>query len=220
MDMIREVFTLDNILYMMEGLKLTLGIAVTTIILSFVLGTVLAVMRNYSTGYFRPLAWLATAYIELFRCTPNLLWIYFIYFTFSGSQYFIGTLTFTFFTSAVVAEIIRGGFNIIPKGQFEGAYSQGFGFFRTMWFIILPQTVKITVPALISQMTTVIKDTCFLRAVAIMEFMYRSMVVVGLYGVSLAKIIAVFVFMTIVYFIINFILSSIVRKLHGRWLLG
>ena len=57
-----------------------------------------------------------------------------------------------------MAEIVRGGLNSIPRGQFEAAQGQGFGFFATMRYIILPQTFKTIVPALFSQCTTVIKD--------------------------------------------------------------
>lgn len=216
MQEILSVFTKANVLYMLKGLVLTLEVSVTTILLSLIFGTVLAMARNYCKGKLKIISLIATVYIELFRCTPNLLWIYFMYFEFRGSQYFIGTMTFTVFTSAVVAEIIRGGFNAIPKGQFEGAYSQGFNFFQTMWYIILPQTYKNIIPALLSQMTTVIKDTCFLRAVAITEFMWQSMVIVGQYCDTLAKICGVFAFMALVYFLINFALSLAVRAYQKK----
>lgn len=216
MQEILSVFTKANVLYMLKGLVLTLEVSVTTILLSLIFGTVLAMARNYCKGKLKIISLIATVYIEIFRCTPNLLWIYFMYFEFRGSQYFIGTMTFTVFTSAVVAEIIRGGFNAIPKGQFEGAYSQGFNFFQTMWYIILPQTYKNIIPALLSQMTTVIKDTCFLRAVAITEFMWQSMVIVGQYCDTLVKICGVFAFMALVYFLINFALSLAVRAYQKK----
>lgn len=216
MQEVLAIFTRANIVYMLKGLLLTVEIAVTTIILSLIFGTVLAMVRNYCKGKIKIFSFLATAYIELFRCTPNLLWIYFMYFEFKGSQYFIGTMTFTVFTSAVVAEIVRGGFNAIHKGQFEGAYSQGFNFFQTMWYVIIPQTYKNIIPALLSQMTTVIKDTCFLRAVAITEFMWQSMVIVGQYCDTLPKICGVFAFMALVYFLINFALSLAVRAYQKK----
>lgn len=216
MDSIASVFTKSNLIYMMQGLLLTVEIAISTIILSLIFGTLLALVKTYSKGKFKFLSYLTSAYIELFRCTPNLLWIYFIYFGLKGSQYVIGTLIFTVFTSAVVAEIVRGGLNAIPKGQFEGAASQGFNFFQTLAYIVLPQTFKSIIPALLSQMTTVIKDTCYLRAVAIADFMWQGMVVIGQYAVSFTQIVAVFAFMAAVYFIINFTLSVLVRKYQKR----
>ena len=85
----------------------------------------------------------------------------------------------TLFTTAVVAEIVRGGLNGIPKGQFDGAASQGFSFWQTLNYIVLPQTFKSIIPALLSQVITIIKDTSFLKAVDIAEFMRNSTVVMG-----------------------------------------
>ena len=186
------------------------------IILSLFFGTILALLKTYAKGKLKFLSYITSAYIELFRCTPNLLWIYFIYFGLKGSQFVIGSLIFTVFTSAVVAEIVRGGLNAIPAGQFEGASSQGFNFFQTLSYVILPQTFKSIIPALLSQMTTVIKDTCYLRAVAIADFMWQGMVVIGQYAKSFTQIVVVFGFMAAVYFIINFTVSLLVRKYQSR----
>lgn len=154
-----EIFTPANVSFIMAGFLKTIEISVLAIIFSVILGTVLALVKQYCVGKLSPFKWLVSAYIELFRCTPNLLWILFIYFTVKGSDIFISVLAFTIFTSAVMAEIIRGGLNSIPKSQFEAAKSQGFGFFASMRLIILPQTFKTIIPALFSQCTTVIKDS-------------------------------------------------------------
>ena len=135
-----QIFNADNLCFIMLGFAKTIEISFFAIIFSIVFGTVLAMVKQYCTGKLRPLSLLVSAYIELFRCTPNLLWILFIYFTVKGNDVMISVLAFTVFTSAVMAEIIRGGFNAIPKSQFEAAQSQGFGFFSTMRLIILPQT--------------------------------------------------------------------------------
>lgn len=205
-----EIFSRENILFMLDGLKLTIIISIWTIVLSILLGTVLAVMRNYCTGKLKGLAYLAKAYIEFFRCTPNVLWILLFRFTMKGDPLYIGIFTFTLFTSAVVAEIIRGGMNAIPKGQFEGAQSQGFNFFQTLIYIILPQTYKLIIPALLSQCTTIIKDTSFLKAVDIQEFMRNSAVVLGK-AKTAGEIIALYSFILLTYFILNFIVSLVVR---------
>lgn len=121
-----EIFNATNLIYILGGFVKTVEISVLSIICSVILGTVLALIKSYAP---RPFRWLVSAYIELFRCTPNLLWILFIYFTVQGIDIFISTLAFTLFTSAVMAEIVRAGLNAIPAGQFEAARSQGFGFF-------------------------------------------------------------------------------------------
>ena len=209
------IFTRANVLFMLDGLKLTLLIALGTIILSIIFGTILALIRNYCKGIFKPLAMLAGAYIEIFRCTPNILWILWIRFTVPGDPIPLGIFAFTLFTSAVVAEIIRGGLNAIPTGQFEGAQSQGFSFAQTLAFIILPQTFKKIIPALLSQVITIVKDTSFLKVVDIAEFTRNSNVVLGsLRGFS--QILTLYLFVALTYFVINFALSCVVRGYQRR----
>lgn len=206
-----EIFSKANLIFMLNGLGMTIVISLATAFLSVIFGTVLAMFRNYCRGKWRFLSVFASAYIELFRCTPNLLWILLLRFTLKGNAVIISILAFTLFTSAVVAEIVRGGLNAIPKGQFEGAASQGFSFLQTMWHIILPQAFKMIIPALLSQCTTIIKDTSYLKAVDIHEFMRNSSVVLGS-ATGITQIIALYGFILLTYFVLNFILSCGVRS--------
>ena len=206
-----EVFSSANVMFMFGGFVKTLEISALSIFFSLIFGTVLALVKAYAA---KPFSLLVSAYIELFRCTPNLLWILFIYFTVKGNDVFISTLAFTIFTSAVMAEIVRGGLNSIPQSQFEAAQSQGFGFFATMRLIILPQTFKTIVPALFSQCTTVIKDSSYLAGINVAEFMYTSKVVMAK-SQSLNEVLLVYGFVFLLYFALNFGISLIVRA-HQR----
>ena len=210
-----EIFTPANVSFIMAGFVKTIQISVLAIIFSILLGTVLALVKQYCVGKLTPFKWLVSAYIELFRCTPNLLWILFIYFTVKGSDIFISVLAFTIFTSAVMAEIIRGGLNSIPKSQFEAAKSQGFGFFASMRLIILPQTFKTVIPALFSQCTTVIKDSSYLAGINVMEFMFSAKVVMG-YTSDLNQVLLLYGFVFLLYFVLNFGISLIVRAYQRR----
>ena len=210
-----EIFTSANMAFMLGGFLKTLQIAALAIVFSVILGTILAMVKQYCTGRLRPLSLLVSAYIELFRCTPNLLWTLFIYFTVKGSDVFISVLAFTIFTSAVMAEIVRGGFNSIPVSQFEAARSQGFGFFSTMRYIILPQTFKTIIPALFSQCTTVIKDSSYLAGINVAEFMYTSNVVKAQTS-SLDQVLLLYGFVFLMYFALNFGISLIVRAYQRR----
>lgn len=207
-----DIFNATNLVYIMGGFVKTIQISVLAIIFSIVLGTVLALVKSYGP---RPLRWLVSAYIELFRCTPNLLWILFIYFTVQGSDILISTLAFTLFTSAVMAEIVRGGLNAVPAGQFEAARSQGFGFFGTMGYIILPQTFRTIIPALFSQCTTVIKDSSYLSGINVAEFMYTTNVVMA-HAVELNQVLMLYGFVFLLYFALIFGISLLVRAYQRR----
>ena len=207
-----EVFSSANVMFMLGGFVKTLEISALSIFFSLILGTVLALVKAYAA---KPFSLLVSVYIELFRCTPNLLWILFIYFTVKGNDVFISTLAFTIFTSAVMAEIVRGGLNSIPQSQFEAAQSQGFGFFATMRLIILPQTFKTIIPALFSQCTTVIKDSSYLAGINVAEFMYTSKVVMAKTQ-SLNEVLLVYGFVFLLYFALNFGISLFVRAYQRR----
>lgn len=207
-----EVFSSANVMFMLGGFVKTLEISALSIFFSLILGTVLALVKAYAA---KPFSLLVSAYIELFRCTPNLLWILFIYFTVKGNDVFISTLAFTVFTSAVMAEIVRGGLNSIPQSQFEAAQSQGFGFFATMRLIILPQTFKTIIPALFSQCTTVIKDSSYLAGINVAEFMYTSKVVMAKTQ-SLNEVLLVYGFVFLLYFALNYGISLFVRAYQRR----
>jgi putative glutamine transport system permease protein len=91
-----------------------------------------------------------------------------------------GAFGLTLYTSAVMAEIIRGGLNSIDKGQLEAASSQGFGFFQTLLFIVFPQCLLRIIPSMMSQITTTIKDTSFFAQFAIAEFFYNTKTLFGI----------------------------------------
>lgn len=210
-----EIFTASNVSFMLQGLFNTIVISLASIGLSIIFGTILALTKTYCTGRLRWLSWIVSAYIELFRCTPNLLWILIFRFTIQGDNVLISILAFTVFTSAVMAEIVRGGLNALPKGQFEAAQSQGFGFFATMCLIVLPQVFKMIVPALFSQCTTVIKDTSYLRGIDVHEFMRNSAVVMG-QASTLQQILLLYGFVLLTYFVLNFAISLAVRAYQRR----
>ena len=211
LELFLQIFTKANVTFMLKGLGMTVAIALFATIISMFFGTILALIRTYSTGKWKWAGTLVAAYTEFFRCTPNLLWILWIYFTVKGNKIAVSVFAISLFTSAVMAEIFRGGLNSIPKGQFEAAQSQGFHFIQTLWYIVLPQTYKKVIPALLSQVITVIKDTSFLKMVDVTEFMRNCAVVMGsIYDVR--GMTMLFAFEAICYFAICFALSCVVRS--------
>jgi putative glutamine transport system permease protein len=211
-----DIFTWPNVRYFLLGILQTLEIAVGVVALSVLFGSVLAILRNYEKVFFGKVA---SVYIEIFRNTPLLLWILVCVFTVRGGTPLLrGALALTLYTSSVIAEIVRGGLNAIPKGQFEAAHSQGFTFTGMLRHIILPQCFQKIVPSLMSQIVTTIKDTSFLAQVAITEFFYRSKIALSSLSQSVtvtrAHVFTVFLFVALVYFAINFTLSCVVRAMQ------
>ena len=217
-DAIEIIFTPATIKYLWSGLLTTLIISLVTVLLSLLLGAILGICRNYGNIVLKKAA---SFYIEIFRNTPLLLWMLVcITMVKTGSYLQRGTLALILYTSSVVAEIVRGGLNSIHFGQWEAAKSQGFNFVQTLFFIVMPQCFMRIVPSLVSQIITTVKDTSFLAQFAISEFFWNSRQVLALVGrvtvISSTHVFILLTFNALVYFIINFTLSILSRKIKNR----
>lgn len=227
-------------IYVGKGVAFTLIISVTAVLIGIVLGSVLALVRNYcGSGRTRIFKWLAVIYIEVFRNTPLLLWI-FICLVFCPSPGFLGRKMFglttvevrllfkasvalILFTSSVIAEIVRGGLNSVAHGQFEAGHSQGFHTVQIMIYIVLPQAYRNIIPTLLSQVITTIKDSSYLANVAVIELMARvkqllssAQVYNGTGSINVSDVFVLFGLACIIYFIINFTLSCVVRSMQNK----
>lgn len=207
------LFTWVNMQFLLQGLGMTLAISAVAILCSVVLGTFISVLRTSGS---RILSAIATVYIEIFKNTPLLLWIMFTFFVAQLPPLGAAVLAFTLFTSASVAEIVRGGLASVAFGQFEAAKSQGFSTAQVYMLIILPQALRNMIPALLSQFVTTIKDTSFLwGAMAVQELMGRGMILMNSYN-STEQIFTIFGLMALLYFVVCFTLSQIVRNYQRR----
>ena len=113
-----ELFTWVNIRFLLQRLLTTVLISVTASPLTILLGLVIAIGRN---SEYKVLRGIAGVYIEVFKNTPLLLWIMLVFFVARIPPLGSAVLSFSLFTSAGIAEILRGGFSAIPGGQWEAA---------------------------------------------------------------------------------------------------
>jgi aspartate/glutamate/glutamine transport system permease protein len=210
--MIRDLFKPENVLFLAKGLGITLEIALASILLSFVLGTVLGIARHSKSGW---LSKPAGAYVDIVRNIPNLLFILAIRFLTPLPPVVAAITAFTIFTSAAIAEIVRGGLNSIGHGQWEAARSQGLAPFAVLAHIILPQAMRNMIPPLVSQFITVVKDTSFVWAVGIEELTGKGMILMGMYG-SAAQVFVLFGLIAATYFVLDFALSLLARRQQER----
>ena len=152
-------------LYLVEGLGNTLAITALALLLGIVLGVVSALIRivHDKTDKLYYLDKIVKLYISAIRGTPvmvQLLIIYFVLLLPIGIEKFpAAVLCFGLNSGAYVSEIIRGGIMSIDQGQTEAGRSLGFGFWPTMWHIVIPQAFKVVLPSLCNEFITLLKET-------------------------------------------------------------
>lgn len=149
------------------GLKNTALSALFGLLLALALGIIFGLMATSGKKVLRAVS---RVYVEVIQNTPLLLQLCFLYYAlaFSGNSIGIlqaGMVSLGIYHGAYVSEVIRAGIESIPKGQFEAAHSQGFGYGRMMYHIILPQSIKIILPPLVNQVVNLIKNTSCLYIV-------------------------------------------------------
>ena len=159
-----------------SGLHLTLMVSALAIVLAFPLGLLLALARRSTLPALR---WIATGYIELIRGVPLIALLFM-------GQYVLGFLlpqevnlssitraivAMSLFTSAYVAEIVRGGLQSLPKGQTEAGQALGMAPPTIMRRIVLPQALRAVIPAMVGQFISLFKDSSLLTIIGILEFL-------------------------------------------------
>ncbi|MBS0290043.1 MAG: amino acid ABC transporter permease [Proteobacteria bacterium] len=166
---------LDNAIYIVKGVVLTMELMVGGMFMGLVLGTLLAICK-----YKGWMVELINRFVSIARGTPLILQLSFFYFALPSIlkiQFPIelaGILTLGFNSAAYIAEILRAGIESLPKGQFEAAISLQIPTWSMWKDIILPQVIKNVFPALINEMITLLKETALISTIGGMDLMRRA----------------------------------------------
>jgi glutamate transport system permease protein len=203
--------------YILPGIEGTLTAAVLSIVLALALGMAMGVGRMSTEA---PIRWVCGTIVEIFRSVPVLIMMIFAYFLYALYDVFpakqlalAGVVTgLTLYNSAVIAEIVRAGVNALPRGQTEAASALGLRQGQTMRLILLPQAITAMLPALISQLVVVLKDTAIGYQITFVEMVRQGTVVGSQYRNYVPALIVIAVLMIAV----NFSLSALAIRLEAR----
>ncbi len=202
--------------WLIQGLRLSLGIAGITLVLALPLAMVVALFRLSPVAALR---WLGVMFVESIRNVPLLAHMLFWYFgapellpdslkrwLYAGNiEVLSATVALTLYTAAYMAEDIRSGIRGISSGQFEAGRSLGFSFLGTMRLIILPQALRVTIPPLVSQTLNLWKNTSIATIIGVGELMYQAAKVES----SAFRSAEAFAFATICYLSVSLILTGL-----------
>ncbi len=204
-----DLFSGDAPRFFWDGLKNTLRVALVSLVLALVLGMVLALGRLSKVALIR---WPATLWLQFFRGVPLVVLILFGYFGLDlrNSTAIIAGLTL--YNSAVLAEIIRAGILSLDRGQTEAALAVGMTGGQAMRIVVLPQAIRRMVPALVSQLVVLLKDTSLGVVVLYEELLRRGQ----LAGDFLKNPLQSLLFVAAIYLVVNLILSAAARWLERR----
>jgi putative glutamine transport system permease protein len=225
----------NNLRFILEGFWVNVQIALIAIAFSLVVGLALALLRLSTV---RPVSFLAGVWVDVFRNLPLIFLILYLALAMPTSwrdayedaapgflpevlqtgRVFAALLALVLYNSAVIAEIMRAGIQSLDRGQGEAASSLGLSYAQSMRLVILPQGLRRMVPATVSQLITLNKDTTLVSIIAIPEVMRHGRIVTGFnfFGGVEAPLLQVFVFIGLLFVAVNFALSRLSRRLEIR----
>ena len=230
------VITGNNLRFILEGFLVNLEIAVIAMVLSLIVGLALALGR---LSRWKPLSVVAGAWVDVWRNLPLIFIILYLSLTIPGAwpdayedaipswfpeglqsgRVLAAILGLVLYNSAVLAEIMRAGILSLDRGQNEAARALGMSYRQSMRHVVLPQGLRRMVPATVSQLITLNKDTTLVSIVAIQEVMRHGRILTGtnFFGGDVpVPILQVFLLIGALFIAVNLALSRLSRRLEIR----
>jgi len=206
-----------------EGMTFTVTLTLIAMAGGVFFGTLLAMAR---LSALRPLGLLAGGYVNLMRSLPLVLVIFWFYFLvpYLGAWLLgekepvkVGSwtscvITFIMFEAAYYCEIMRAGIQSIPRGQIWAGYALGLDYWLTMGRIVLPQAFRNMLPVLLTQTIILFQDTSLVYVISAKDFLGAASTVANRDG----RLVEMYSFVAVIYFIASFGLSTLVKKLQER----
>lgn len=167
---------------------------------------------------FKPMRWLMSTYIYILRGTPLMIQLFLIYFGLPAlginlDAFTAGIIGIGINSSGYVGEIVRGGIEGVPKGQWEAARMLGLSYWQTMRIIVLPQAIRHMLPAIGNEFVTLIKESSLLSVLAISDL---TMVGQQVRSVTYASF-ETFIFVAVVYLVLTSATSGALQLLENHW---
>ena len=198
----------------MEGVGVTLQLAFFTVLFGSLLGLIVAVFRR--TQFF-PLRWIMNAYVAFIRGTPLLVQVLLIVYGLPQMGIRLPRMTMCVLalvinSGAYMAELIRSGLQSVERGQVEAAGSLGMSNAQTMLYIILPQAIKVTLPAMGNEFVAIIKESSILYAVGVYELTYQAYKLASINYYYIETLIVA----AMVYFVLTYAATGLLKILERR----
>ncbi len=198
-----------------DGFLMTIYLSIASLVLSLIFGGVTAIMQSSRILFFK---YLSNFYVLFIRGTPLIMQIYLFFYIVGTAlgienRFICGVLILSFFEGAYVAEIIRGGLSSIEDSQIEAAKAVGFTKGQITKFVILPQMIARTLPALTGQFASIIKDSSLLSMIAVIEI---TQTIREISAINF-KLFECYLFLGVLYLCLTLPISLISKMLERRF---
>jgi His/Glu/Gln/Arg/opine family amino acid ABC transporter permease subunit len=200
---------------LLEGMTVTLKVAMISIILGTIIGLVLTILRM---SKIKIISLAARIYIAIFRGTPLLLQILFIYFALPTvvnitlESLSAGILALSLNAGAYLAEIFRASIESIPKGQIDAGRALGLTHYQTLFYVIIPQTYRRVIPPMVNEFSALIKETSLVSVISLSELLYVTQRI----GAKYLRPFEVYFWAGLGYLIMVLILTTLASVLEKR----
>jgi polar amino acid transport system permease protein len=206
---------LRSLPFLVDGLRVTLLVSGVVVVLSLALGLLLGAALTFGPA---PLRWPVRFYSDVVRGIPILVLIFFVYYGLPAAGLNLDSMAaavaaLTLFKTAQVAEIVRGAFQSIPKGQTEAGKAIGLVFRQRLAYILIPQATRRFIPPFINSVVDAVKGSALVSLVGVVDLMQAIQQVVG----RTYQPLPVYVTGALIYFAINYALSLLARRLEARF---
>lgn len=208
-----DAFSWINLRFLLDGLWVTIQVSVVSIIFSMILGGIAGTVRYSNIPI---LSKVVGIIVDIIRNLPLLLIIFFTYFALPQigiklNIFWAAVAALTIFESAMLSEIFRAGLNAVPSGQTEAGMSSGLTYVQTLTMIVMPQAFKSMLPAILSQLISLIKDTSLAVIISLPELTHNAKII---YGQNTNYVIPMFIAMSAMYFVVCYLLSVVSNLLE------
>jgi His/Glu/Gln/Arg/opine family amino acid ABC transporter permease subunit len=225
----------NNLRFILEGFLINLEVAAIAMVFSLVVGLMLSLLR---LSRVKPVSVAAGIWVDVWRNLPLIFILLYLLLTLPNSwqeryadavpswfpeglqsgPVLAAVIGLVVYNSAVLAEIMRAGILSLDRGQAEAARALGMSYAQSMRHVVLPQGLRRMVPATVSQLITLNKDTTLIYILTIQEVVRHGRIVTGFnfFGGVQAPVLQVFLFIGVLFIIVNFTLSRLSRRLEVR----
>lgn len=201
--------------FLWQGLFITIQVSLLSVALSLVAGVLLGLALTYGNPLMR---WPIRVFADVIRGIPILVLLFLIYYLLpiiwiDVSPYWSGVLALSVFKTAHTIEIVRGSIQSVPAGQFDAGKAIGLTFWQRMFYIAFPQALRRFLPPWINSVADTVKGSALVSLLGVVDLMLAVQQVVGRTYVAMP----VYMLGAMLYFCINYSLSSLSRLLEARF---